>query len=157
VIYATSVLGVSAPQYGSLIAIQMATSILVYVPASKIADRTGRKPFVIATFLCFAAFPVAVILSKSFLGLVAAFVVGGLRELGEPARKAMIVDLARPDIRARSIGLYYLLRSSAIAPAAFVGGLLWKVAPSVPFVAAGAVGLAGVVLFALTVDERYAG
>src|SRR5678815_2395866 len=82
VIYATSVLGVSAPQYGSLIAIQMATSILVYVPASKIADRTGRKPFVIATFLCFAAFPVAVILSKSFLGLVAAFVVGGLRELG---------------------------------------------------------------------------
>ena len=157
VIYATSVLGVSAPQYGSLIAIQMATSILVYVPASKIADRTGRKPFVIATFLCFAAFPVAVILSKSFLGLIAAFVVGGLRELGEPARKAMIVDLARPDIRARSIGLYYLLRSSAIAPAAFVGGLLWKVAPSVPFVAAGAVGLAGVVLFALTVDERYAG
>ena len=157
VIYATNVLGVSAPQYGSLIAIQMATSILVYVPASKVADRTGRKPFVIATFLCFAAFPVAVILSKSFLGLVAAFVVGGLRELGEPARKAMIVDLARADIRARSIGLYYLLRSSAIAPAAFVGGLLWKVAPSVPFVAAGAVGLAGVLLFALTVDERYAG
>jgi MFS family permease len=156
VIYATNVLGVSAPQYGSLIAIQMATSILVYVPASKVADRTGRKPFVIATFLCFAAFPVAVILSKSFLGLVAAFVVGGLRELGEPARKAMIVDLARPDIRARSIGLYYLLRSSAIAPAAFVGGLLWKVAPSVPFVAAGAVGLVGVLLFALTVDERYA-
>jgi MFS family permease len=156
VIYATNVLGVSAPQYGALIAIQMATSIIVYVPASKVADRAGRKPFVIATFLCFAAFPLAVVLSRSFLGLAVAFVVGGLRELGEPARKAMIVDLARPDIRARSIGLYYLLRSSAIAPAAFVGGLLWKVAPQVPFVAAGAVGLAGVLLFALTVDERYA-
>jgi MFS family permease len=156
VIYATTVRGVSAPQYGMLIAIQMATSILVYVPASKIADRAGRKPFVIATFLCFAAFPVAVILSRSFLGLAAAFVVGGLRELGEPARKAMIVDLARPDIRARSIGLYYLVRSSAIAPAAFVGGLLWKVAPSKPFVAAGAVGLMGVALFALTVEEQYA-
>ena len=156
VIYATNVLGVSAPQYGALIAIQMATSILVYVPASKVADRTGRKPFVIATFLCFAAFPLAVVLSRSFLGLAVAFVVGGLRELGEPARKAMIVDLARSDIRARSIGLYYLLRSSAIAPAAFVGGLLWKVAPQVPFLAAGAVGLAGVLLFALTVDERYA-
>jgi MFS family permease len=156
VIYATTVRGVSAPQYGMLIAIQMATSILVYVPASKIADRAGRKPFVIATFLCFAAFPVAVILSRSFLGLAAAFVVGGLRELGEPARKAMIVDLARSDIRARSIGLYYLVRSSAIAPAAFVGGLLWKIEPSVPFVAAGAVGLAGAALFAVTVDEKYA-
>ena len=156
VIYATSVLGVSAPRYGVLIAIQMATSILVYVPASKVADRAGRKPFVILTFLCFAAFPLAVLLSKTFLGLAAAFVVGGLREVGEPARKAMIVDLSRADIRARSIGLYYLLRSSAIAPAAFVGGLLWKVAPSVPFVAAGAVGLAGTVLFALTVEERHA-
>jgi MFS family permease len=156
VIYATSVLGVSPPRYGALIAIQMATAILVYVPASKIADRAGRKPFVIATFACFAGFPLAVVLSKSFLGLAAAFVVGGLREVGEPARKAMIVDLARPDLRARSIGLYYLVRSSAIAPAAFVGGLLWTLAPSVPFVAAGAVGLAGTVLFALTVEERYA-
>lgn len=156
VIYATNILGVSAPRYGALIAVQMATSILVYVPASKIADRAGRKPFVIATFVCFAAFPLAVVLSKTFLGLVGAFVLGGLREVGEPARKAMIVDLSRPDIRARSIGLYYLVRSSAIAPAAFVGGLLWKVAPSVPFVAAGAVGLAGVLLFALTVDEQSA-
>ncbi|HEY6065035.1 MAG TPA: MFS transporter [Thermoanaerobaculia bacterium] len=156
VIYATGIVGVSAPRYGALIAIQTATSILVYVPASKIADRAGRKPFVIATFLCFAAFPLAVVISKSFLALAAAFVVGGLREVGEPARKAMIVDFARPEIRARSIGLYYLVRSCAIAPAAFIGGLLWKIAPSVPFVLAGAVGLAGAVLFALTVEERHA-
>jgi len=156
VLYATNVVGLSAPQYGALIAVQMATAILVYVPASKIADRTGRKPFVIATFLCFAAFPVAVVLSRTFPALAAAFVVGGLREVGEPARKAMIVDFSRPDIRARSIGLYYLVRSCAIAPAAFAGGLLWKIAPSVPFLAAGAIGLAGTLLFALTVEERYA-
>jgi MFS family permease len=154
VIYATSVLGVSPPRYGALIAIQMATSILVYVPASKIADRTGRKPFVIATFVCFAAFPLAVVLSRSFLALAAAFVVGGLREVGEPARKAMIVDLARPDIRARSIGLYYLVRSSAIAPAAFVGGLLWKIQPSVPFFAAAGIGAVGTAVFAATVREK---
>ena len=156
VLFATNVVGVDAPRYGALIAVQMATSILVYVPASKIADRTGRKPFVIATFLCFAAFPVAVALSRSFPGLVAAFAIGGLRELGEPARKAMIVDLSREGVRARSIGLYYLVRSCAIAPAAFAGGLLWRIAPTVPFLAAGAVGLAGTVLFALTVEERYA-
>jgi DHA1 family multidrug resistance protein-like MFS transporter len=156
VIYATNVVGVSAPRYGALVAIQMATAILVYVPASKIADRAGRKPFVIATFVCFAAFPLAVVLSKSFLALAAAFVVGGLREVGEPARKAMIVDLSRPDIRARSIGLYYLLRSTAIAPAAFAGGLFWRINPSIPFLVAAAVGLAGTVLFAATVEERFA-
>jgi MFS family permease len=157
VIYATNVVGVSAPEYGALIAVQMATAILVYVPASKIADRAGRKPFVIATFLCFAAFPLAVVLARSFFALALAFVVGGLREVGEPARKAMIVDLSRSDIRARSIGLYYLVRSAAIAPAAFTGGLLWNVDPSTPFLVAGAVGIVGTVLFSATVEERYAG
>jgi MFS family permease len=157
VIYATGVAGVSAPRYGALIAVQMATSILVYVPASKIADRSGRKPFVIATFLCFAAFPIAVILSKSFAALVAAFVVGGLREVGEPARKAMIVDLSVPATRARSVGLYYLVRSAAIAPAAFTGGLLWSLAPSLPFVAAAGVGAVGTAVFAVTVREKEAG
>jgi DHA1 family tetracycline resistance protein-like MFS transporter len=156
VLYATNVVGIAAPQYGVLVAVQMATAILVYFPASRIADRSGRKPFVIATFLCFALFPLAVVLATSFAGLVAAFVVGGLREVGEPARKAFIVDLARPALRARSIGLYYLVRSVAIAPAALIGGLLWTVAPSVPFLAAGGIGLAGTVLFAKTVREEYA-
>lgn len=156
VIYATGVVGVSAPQYGALVAVQMATAIVVYLPASRIADRTGRKPFVVATFVCFALFPIVVVLSKSFPALAAAFVVGGLREVGEPARKAMIVDLCQPEIRARSIGLYYLLRSSAIAPAAFTGGLLWKIGPAVPFFVAGAVGVAGTLLFAATVEERFA-
>jgi hypothetical protein len=109
---------------------------------------------VIATFLCFAAFPIAVVLSKSFAALAAAFVVGGLREVGEPARKAMIVDLCRPEIRARSVGLYYLVRSSAIAPAAFTGGLLWSLAPSLPFVTAASVGLLGTLVFVLTVREK---
>jgi MFS family permease len=156
VIYAINVIGVSPPRYGTLIAVQMATAILVYIPASKIADRTGRKPFVIATFVCFGAFPVAVVLARNFPALLAAFVVGGLREVGEPARKAMIVDFSRPDLRARSIGLYYLVRSAVIAPAAFIGGLLWKLDPSIPFIVAGAIGLVGTLVFTLTVEERFA-
>src|SRR5215217_1535120 len=133
VLYAIDVVGISAPQFGALIAVQSVTAILSYFPAARLADRTGRKPFVIATFVAFSLFPLAVVLSGSFTWLLAAFVVGGLRELGEPARKALIVDLARPGLRARSIGLYYLVRSVTIAPAAFVGGLLWKVAPALPF------------------------
>ncbi len=97
------------------------------------------------------------VLARDFATLVAAFVVGGLREIGEPARKALIVDLAVPSLRARSIGLYYLIRSLAIAPAAFIGGLLWEVTPALPFWMAGLIGLVGVVVFAVTVEERYAG
>jgi hypothetical protein len=68
----------------------------------------------------------------------------------------MIVDFVRPSLRGRSIGLCYLIRSVAIAPAALIGGLPWNVTPALPFWMAGAVGVAGVVLFVATVDERYA-
>ena len=157
VLYAINVVGISAPQFGVLVAVQMVTSILSYIPAARFADRTGRKPFVIATFIAFALFPLAVVASASFAGLITAFMVGGLRELGEPARKALIVNLAQPSLRARSVGLYYLLRSVAIAPAAFIGGLLWGIAPALPFHVAAGLGLVGTATFALTVDERYAG
>ena len=156
ILYVTNVQHVSVKRYGALIAIQMITSILVYIPAGKIADRTGRKPFVIATFLSFAIFPVAIVLAPGFGFLVVAFIIGGLREIGEPARKAMIVDFAKENVRARSVGLYYLLRSLSITPAAAIGGLLWQISPQVPFVTAGIIGVIGTLVFAATVEERYA-
>src|SRR4029079_3671780 len=39
VLYVTNVTGISLPQYGALVAVQMVTSILVYIPAAKVADR----------------------------------------------------------------------------------------------------------------------
>jgi MFS family permease len=156
ILYALDVVGITAPAYGVLIGVQAVTAIVSYLPVARLADRIGRKPFVIATFVAFAAFPITVVLAHGFAALIGAFVVGGLREVGEPARKAMIVDLVRPSLRARSIGLYYLVRSLAIAPAALVGGLLWTVTPALPFWVAGAIGIVGVVVFAATVEERYA-
>jgi MFS family permease len=156
ILYVTNVQHFTIKEYGTLIAVQMITSILVYIPAGKIADRVGRKPFVIATFVSFALFPLAIIAASSFVLIVLAFVIGGLREIGEPARKAMIVDFAQDNVRARSVGLYYLIRSLSITPAAAIGGLLWSVAPQVPFIVAGIIGLIGTFVFAITVEEKYA-
>lgn len=157
ILYVTRILNFSAAQYGWLVAIQMTTSMLVYLPAGKIADRIGRKPFVITTFICFALFPIFIVFASGLTWLLVAFVIGGLRETGEPARKAMIVDFAQPSLRARTVGLYYLVRSLTITPAAAIGGLLWQASPTTPFILAGIIGLIGVVVFAVTVEERYAG
>jgi len=156
ILYVTNVAGFSVARYGILIAIQMFTSILIYIPAGKIADRVGRKPFVVATFLSFALFPIAVVIASNFTLIVLAFVIGGLREIGEPARKAMIVDFANENVRARSVGLYYLVRSLSITPAALIGGLLWQIKPEAPFITAGIIGVLGTLVFAYTVEERYA-
>lgn len=157
ILYVTNVLRVSVARFGTLIAIQFITTLIVYIPAAKAVERVGRWPFVVATFCAFALFPLAIVSARGFGGLVVAFIIGGLREIGEPARKAMIVDFAKPKLRARSVGLYYLLRSLAITPAAAVGGLLWKLAPQAPFVIAGGFGVAGTFVFMLTVRERGSG
>ena len=158
VLYAVNVVGIDAP--GVRAADRGADGHGDRLLASRRPDwptAGAKKPFVIATFVAFTCFPLAVVAAHSFAGLLLAFVVGGLREIGEPARKALILDFVRPDVRARGVGLYYLIRSVAIAPAATIGGLLWNRAPGLPFVLAGAIGLVGTALFALTVDERHAG
>jgi MFS family permease len=156
ILYVTNVQGFTTARFGTLIAIQMVVSILVYIPAGRIAGRIGRKPFVIVTFVCFALYPLAIIFASSFTFLILAFVIGGLREIGEPSRKAMIVDFAQDNLRARSVGLYYLVRSLSITPAAAIGGLLWKVTPQLPFLVAGVIGILGTVVFILTVEEKFA-
>jgi MFS family permease len=57
ILYVTNVLNFGVAVYGTFVAIQMVTPIVVYIAAGKIADRIGRKPFVIATFISFALFP----------------------------------------------------------------------------------------------------
>jgi MFS family permease len=153
ILYVTNVLHISVARFGALIAIHTITTLLIYVPAAKAADRVGRRPFIIATFCAFALYPLAIVSARDFTGLVIAFIIGGLREIGEPARKAMIVDFAEPKLRARSVGLYYLLRSLAITPAAAIGGLLWKFTPQTPFVLAGVFGVVGTFIFITTVRE----
>src|SRR5262249_15067984 len=139
VLYCVNVVGIKAPSFGVLVGIQQAVTIVCTLPVSRLADRLGRKPFVVATFVAFTCFPLAVAAAGSFATLVLAFVIGGLREIGEPARKSLILEFVREDVRARSVGLYYLIRSVAIAPAATIGGLLWKTSPTVPFLMAGAI------------------
>lgn len=156
ILYVTNVLHVSMAHFGTLIAIHTVTTLLIYVPAAKAAERVGRRPFIIANFCAFALYPLAIISAHDLTGLVIAFIIGGLREIGEPARKAMILDLAEPQVRARSVGLYYLMRSLAITPAAAIGGLLWKVTPQTPFVLAGAFGVTGTFIFIATVRGQAA-
>ena len=61
----------------------------------------GLRPLIGLSFIFFALFPLSLALAPGGYGLIAAFFVWGLREIGEPARKALIVSLLPPPIRAR--------------------------------------------------------
>ncbi len=51
-------------------------------------------------------------------------------------------------------GLYYLVRSLTITPAASLGGLPWMLAAQTPFIVAGIIGIIGTIVFAATVEEQ---
>lgn len=137
--------------YGLLYAVQQAVAIASYLPGGRVADAAGRAPLVTATFLFFAAFPLAVRMATGRAALVLAFAMGGLKEIGEPARKSMIVDLAPPDRRASAVGIYYTVRNLVMAPAGLIGGWLWQRSPDLPLEVASLASLAGCALFVVQV------
>ena len=139
---------VSAFQFGILTSIEMATAVLVYIPVAHMADKTTKKPFVVVTFIFFTFFPLTLLFCRSFWWLVPAFVLRGLKEFGEPTRKALILDLAPETCKAGMYGLYYLMRDVCVSVAAFGGAFLWQISPTTNFIVAFLFGVAGTIGFA---------
>jgi MFS family permease len=148
VLFVLDVLGAGAVRFGTLTGVQMIAATVVYIPVARLSDRLNRKPFVLLTFAFFALFPLALATARGAFWLAAAFVLAGLREIGEPARKALIVDLAAAGARGRAVGLYYLVRGLVVFPAPLVGGWLWRLDARWPFYAAFAIGVAGCLVHA---------
>jgi MFS family permease len=140
---------VNAVQFGFLTTVEMATAVLIYIPVAYLADRSTKKPFVVMTFIFFTFFPLALLFCKSFWPLVGAFVLRGLKEFGEPTRKALIMDLAPEGRKAGTFGLYYLMRDTIVSVAAFGGAFLWMISPQTNFLSAFICGVAGTIWFSL--------
>ena len=79
---------------GTLMTIMATTALATYVPIAKWVDRsTSPKPFIGTTFLLFSLFPISLVLlprvaqsigAPAMAGLILAYVLNGLREIGEP-------------------------------------------------------------------------
>lgn len=145
---------------GFLLAVMATTALATYVPMAKWIDKSpSPKPFIGLTFLLFSLFPICLVLLPKLCGvlgipvlygLVVTYIVNGLRELGEPARKALISSGFDKSIRARAIGLYWGLRAFAFCPAPLVAAFLWtKIGPDATFIIGGSIGLIGTAWFGI--------
>jgi MFS family permease len=139
--------GLNAQQYSYLVAFEMVTAMLCYIPVAHLADKYGRRPFVLITFVFFTLFPVTLLFAHNFAWLALAFVVRGLKEFGEPARKALIIGEAAPELRARTYGAYYLIRDCTVTSGSFLGAWLWHVRPQANFIGAALCGALGTIWF----------
>jgi MFS family permease len=154
VIFAMDYIGVSAQQVGILTTIEMLAAILCIIPASHYADQHRREPFVIVTFIMFTLFPISLLMSRSFSALVIAFVIRGLKEFGDPSRKALIIGYSDSGRRGQMIGSYYLVRDLIVSTGAILGACLWKLGPALNFLGAAALGIAGTIVYVKTVRRN---
>jgi len=149
--------GVTAQQFGYLIAFEMVTAMICYIPVAHLADKYGRRPFVLITFVFFTLFPLTLFWAHSFGWLALAFVVRGLKEFGEPARKALIIGEAKPEMRARTYGAYYLIRDCVVTSGSFLGAWLWSIGPRANFIGAAVCGGLATLWFWWFIFRRDAG
>jgi MFS family permease len=159
VIFAMDYIGVSAKQVGVLITVEMLAATLCIIPASHYADRYGREPFVIVTFIMFTLFPISLLISHafpsySFALLVVAFIVRGFKEFGDTSRKALIIGYCEPARCGQMVGAYYLVRDLIVSVAAILGAFLWSVNPNVNFLGATALGVIGTIFYIRTIREQ---
>jgi predicted MFS family arabinose efflux permease len=150
VLYALLALGARPETVGLLMALQHTTALLTYLPVGRMTEVVGLQPFIGLTFVFFALFPLALALVPGQEWLWLAFVVYGLREVGEPARKALITTSLPEAVRARGVGLYWGLRSFAICWASLVGAAVWGAfGPTALLCSAFALGCCGAAVFYL--------
>jgi MFS family permease len=159
VIFAMDYIGVNAKQVGVLTTVEMLAATLCIIPASHYADRYGREPFVIVTFIMFTLFPISLLISHafpaySFALLVIAFIVRGFKEFGDTSRKALIIGYCDPARCGQMVGAYYLVRDSIVSVAAILGAYLWSMNPNVNFLGAAAIGVAGTIFYVKTIRDQ---
>ncbi|HUE41004.1 MAG TPA: MFS transporter [Chthoniobacterales bacterium] len=159
VIFAMDYVGVSGKQVGMLTAVEMLAATLCIIPASHYADRYGREPFVIVTFIMFTLFPISLIVARaypaySFGLLVVAFLIRGLKEFGDTPRKALIIGYCDPLRCGQMVGAYYLVRDLIVSFGAIIGAYLWALGAELNFLAATALGIAGTFFYIKTIRDQ---
>jgi MFS family permease len=154
VIFAMDYIGMNAKEVGVLIAVEMLAATLCIIPSSYFADRYGREPFVIVTFIMFTLFPISLLVSRSFAALLVAFAIRGSKEFGDTSRKALIIGYCDPARCGQMIGAYYLVRDLIVSFGAILGAYLWKQGAELNFLVATGFGIVGTIFYVKTIRDQ---
>lgn len=119
------------------------------VQAGSLSDRVGRKPVILVGYVCFVAACLGFALVGDPLVLVAFFVLLGMSyAFVDGTQRALVSDLAPPDIRATSLGTYHAAVGLGKLPSSILAGFLAVTfSTSVWFVGHAAIAVVAATLF----------
>lgn len=153
-LYVFDVVKVSEIEWGLINTASVACTLAFGFPMGKIVDKIGRKKSITLAYLIFMPSTILFMLARNFLWLLAVnlmFAIGG--SLIMPAYQAFLADMIPREKRGRIMGTIITLNILATVPASALGGFLYGVAPSYPFILALFLGITVNLIVLFTVKE----
>ena len=129
---------------------------LVAWPVGALSDRVGRRRLIALAWglyaLTYAGFALA---GGSAAVLPLWLLYGAYYGVNEAVGRALVADLARPELRATAFGIVNAVTGLAILPASIIAGLLWdRVGQAAPFWFGALCAVGGLVLLAFVRPPR---
>jgi MFS family permease len=92
-----------------------------------LSDRVGRKRAILLGWAVYGLSYAGFALAGSPLAIVGLFAVYGVfHALTEGPERALVADLAGPEVTGRAFGLFHAVTGAALLPASLLTGLLWQ-------------------------------
>ncbi|MFZ5942407.1 MAG: MFS transporter [Bacteroidota bacterium] len=110
-------------------------SVIVAIPAGKLSDRIGREILIISGFLIYALVYALFGTFNNIWIFGGLFVLYGIYSaLTDSSQKALVADLAGPELKGSAFGIYHAVLGITLLPASLIAGLLYdRVSSSAPF------------------------
>jgi MFS family permease len=112
-----------------------AAASLLSVPFGRLADRVGRRPVLLLSFLLWALVCLCFIMFNSRWSIALTFVLYGMHKGAlDPVQTAFVSELAPTEYRASAIGGFQMVTGLCALPASLIAGFAWdRINMFVPF------------------------
>jgi DHA1 family multidrug resistance protein-like MFS transporter len=147
--------GVGLATVGLIVGSTYVVSFLAQYPAGRLADRFGRRRFLISGALLFAVANGGFILPLPLPALLALRVLQGLGIAAFfPSASALVADLSTPERRGRAYGWLQAARIGGLSAGPAIGGVVALLGRPVVFETTAALELVAAVILALTIPSH---
>ena len=149
--------GVGFATVGLIVGVQFVVSFALQYPMGRLADRFGRRGFLIAGALIFAIANGGFVLPLPVFGM---FLLRAMQGLGVslfiPAASALVADLSKPERRGRAYGWLQSARIGGLTAGPAIGGLVALTGRTRVFEATAALELIAAVVLAASIPRHIA-
>ncbi len=132
------------------------TAALLSVPLGRLSDKLGRKRLLVAGYIVFSIVYLGFGFAKSGSSLPYIFALYGFYTAATAGtERALIAEVAPPELKGTMLGLHASIVSLALLPASIIAGLLWDAAGAfAPFALGSALSLAAAVLLIFLLNKK---